>query len=100
VAQRPCHDGNHPGTGAFETVIDGRPVRTLRDGDHFGEIALLFDVPRTATVRCLQPGTLWRLRREDFLRAITGNSATQDAIQAIADQRLEHAGSIGHNPGN
>ncbi|WAC93131.1 cyclic nucleotide-binding domain-containing protein [Mycobacterium sp. Aquia_213] len=86
------------GSGGYETVVDGEPVRTLHDGDHFGEIALLFDVPRTATVRCLQAGTLWRLRREDFLRAITGNSTTQDAIKAIADQRLEHAGSTGLKP--
>lgn len=83
------------GSGVFDTVVDGRGVRTLHDGDHFGEIALLFDVPRTATVRCLRAGTLWRLRREDFLSAVTGNSTTQDAIKAIADQRLEHAGSIG-----
>lgn len=86
------------GSGVFETVVDGRPVRTLHNGDHFGEIALLFDVPRTATVRCLQAGALWRLRREDFLSAVTGNSTTQDAMQAIVDQRLEHAGSLGRKP--
>ncbi|SOX55186.1 hypothetical protein MAAFP003_3872 [Mycobacterium ahvazicum] len=86
------------GSGVFEAVVDDQPVRTLRDGDHFGEIALLFDVPRTATVRCLQAGTLWRLRRQDFLRAITGNSTTQDAIKAIVDQRLEHAGNLGLKP--
>lgn len=86
------------GSGVFEAVVDGQPVRTLRDGDHFGEIALLFDVPRTATVRCLRAGTLWRLRRQDFLRAITGNSTTQDAIKAIVDQRLEHAGNLGLEP--
>ncbi|MEM6109143.1 cyclic nucleotide-binding domain-containing protein [Mycobacterium sp. 050272] len=86
------------GSGVFEAVVDGQPVRTLRDGDHFGEIALLFDVPRTATVRCLRAGTLWRLRRQDFLRAITGNSTTQDAIKAIVDQRLEYAGNLGLKP--
>lgn len=86
------------GSGVFEAVVDDQPVRTLHDGDHFGEIALLFDVPRTATVRCLQAGTLWRLRRQDFLRAITGNSTTQDAIKAIVDQRLEHAGNLGLKP--
>lgn len=85
-------------TGVFETTVDGQPVRTLREGDHFGEIALLFNVPRTATVRCLQTGTLWRLRREDFFRAITGNSATQQTIRAIADQRLAHAGTIDTPP--
>jgi hypothetical protein len=82
------------GSGVFEAIVDGQPVRTLSGGDHFGEIALLFDVPRTATVRCVQAGALWRLRREDFLSAITGNSTTQDAIKAIADQRLEHAGGV------
>jgi Cyclic nucleotide-binding domain/Major Facilitator Superfamily len=87
-------------SGIFGAEVDGQQVRTLQQGDHFGEIALLFHTARTGTVRCLQAGTLWRLRREDFLRAITGNSATQETMQAIADQRLAHAGSIGPVDGN
>ena len=43
-------------------------------------------------------GRIWV--REDFLRAITGNSATQETMQAIADQRLAHAGSIEPVDGN
>jgi hypothetical protein len=41
-------------------------------------------------------GVLRRLpdRRDDFLRAITGNSTTEAAIKAIADQRLAHAGAV------
>lgn len=81
-------------SGVFDAAVDGQHVRTLHDGNHFGEIGLLFDVPRTATVRCVQAGTLWRLRREDFLNAITGNSTSKQAIRAIADQRLAHAGKI------
>jgi hypothetical protein len=80
--------------GVFDATIDGQHVRTMQHGDHFGEIALLFDSPRTATVRCLRAGTLWRLRREDFLSAVTGNSTTKTAISAIADQRLSHSGKI------
>jgi hypothetical protein len=80
--------------GVFDTDVDGQHVRTLRQGQHFGEIALLFDSPRTATVRCTQGGKLWRLSREDFLSTITGNSTTQAAIKAIADQRLAHAGQV------
>jgi hypothetical protein len=87
-------------SGVFAAEVDGQQVRTMQQGEHFGEIALLFHGPRTATVRCLQAGTLWRLRREDFLRAVTGNSTTQETIQAIADQRLAHAGSIGPVDGN
>lgn len=82
-------------SGVFEAAVDGQRVRTLHGGDHFGEIALLFDAPRTASVRCVQEGGLWRLRREDFLSAITGNSATEEVMKAIADQRLAHAGRIG-----
>jgi hypothetical protein len=81
-------------SGAFDTSIDGEYVRTLHHGDHFGEIALLFNAPRTATVRCTQAGELWRLRRDDFLRASTGNTTAEEAITAIANQRLAHAGEI------
>lgn len=82
-------------SGVFDTLVDGQHVRTLQHGEHFGEIALLFNAPRTATVRCVQTGTLWQLRRDDFLSAITGNSTSRETIQAIADQRLADAGSVG-----
>jgi hypothetical protein len=43
--------------------------------------------------------------RDDFLRAVTGNSTTDEAMRLIADQRLAHAGHItppksddGHSP--
>jgi len=81
-------------SGVFDADVDGRRVRTMHQGDHFGEIGLLFGVPRTATVRCVQAGGLWRLRREDFLSAVTGNTTSKEVIRAIADQRLAHAGKI------
>jgi hypothetical protein len=81
-------------SGVFDTIVDGQHVRTLQHDDYFGEIALLFNAPRTATVQCAQAGALWRLRRDDFLRAITGNLTTEAAVKAIADQRLAHAGAV------
>jgi ATP-binding cassette, subfamily B, bacterial len=45
-------------------------LAVLQDGDHFGEIALLRDVPRTATVRALTPSILLSIRREAFLQLI------------------------------
>jgi hypothetical protein len=86
-------------SGVFDTTVDGQHVRTLRQGGHFGEIALLFNAPRTATVRCAQAGSLWRLRREDFLRAITGNATTEEAMTAIAEKRLARAGEVDRSPG-
>jgi predicted MFS family arabinose efflux permease len=91
----PAEDMFLIGSGVFEAAVDGEQVRTLHHGDHFGEIALLFDAQRTATVRCVQAGTLWRLRRDDFLSTVTGNATTKETIRAIADQRLAHAGTLG-----
>jgi CRP-like cAMP-binding protein len=84
-------------SGVYEAAVDGKRIRTMHQGDHFGEIALLFDAPRTATVRCLEAGTLWRLNREDFLRAMTGNATTKEAMKAIASQRLAHAGEVDYS---
>lgn len=84
-------------SGVFEAAVDGKRIRTMHGGDHFGEIALLFEAPRTATVRCQEAGTLWRLNREDFLRAMTGNTTTKEAMKAIANQRLAYAGEVDYS---
>jgi len=60
-------------------------------GDFFGEIALLRDVPRTATVRATAPSQLYALDREDFLAAVTGHSAVRAAGEAVVEQRLSPA---------
>ena len=70
-------------------------------GDHFGEIALLRDVPRTATVRAVTDSRLYALERADFLAAVTGHSDVRAASEAIADERLArggHAPSVTHGP--
>jgi CRP-like cAMP-binding protein len=52
--------------GRFEVVVDGRLVDWCEPGGYFGEIALLADVPRTATVRSLTPARVFRLERSGF----------------------------------
>ena len=65
---------------------------TARPGDHFGEIALLRDVPRTATVRAVVDSRLYALERGDFLAAVTGHSDVRTAGEAIAAERLARGG--------
>jgi MFS family permease len=77
--------------GAFEIVIDGRRVRTQREGDFFGEIALLYDVPRTATVRALTDGAVWTLDQEEFLATLTDLPQAARAAHEISAERQRTA---------
>ena len=61
--------------GTFDVMIshfgeEPDPTRTLRAGDSFGELGVLYDVPRTATVRCTTTGQLLRIPGEAFLEAL------------------------------
>jgi cAMP-dependent protein kinase regulator len=60
------------GSGRVEVVRDGELQRTMGAGDHFGEIALLADVRRTASVIARTPVRIFRLDREGFERALAG----------------------------
>ncbi len=74
-------------SGSFDVLTDGRSVGSLGEGDTFGEIALLFDSPRTATVRAEEDGRVWRLDRESFLAALTGNPECEALARAVAAER-------------
>jgi CRP-like cAMP-binding protein len=77
--------------GRADVLQDGRLVRTLGAGECFGEIALLRDRPRTATVRAAAGARLdvSRLRRSAFLTAVTGYPAAASAGNELAARRLE-----------
>ena len=57
-------------------------------GDYFGEIALLRDVPRTATVTAAAATRLYALERADFLAAVTGHTLAEAAAQGVVGERL------------
>ena len=74
--------------GHVAVSADGRPLRELGPGDSFGEIALLRDTPRTATVTALGDVELLALDREPFLDAVRGIRASGAIASDIVDQRL------------
>jgi MFS family permease len=74
--------------GTLDVYVDGRKVQTLGPGESFGEIALLRDVPRTATVRAQSDAELYALERRDFLGAVTGFAPSLSAAEAVVGMRL------------
>jgi MFS family permease len=74
-------------SGEVEIVRDGECAAVLGRGEGFGEIALLHDVPRTATVKARSDVLLYALGREPFSVALTGHAPTASMAEAIADER-------------
>jgi MFS family permease len=74
--------------GAASVAIDGEQRSELGPGDFFGEIALLRDVPRTATVSAVEELRLYALERDDFIGAVTGHAPSRDAADSIVAARL------------
>jgi MFS family permease len=74
--------------GRAAVEIDRERVGALEPGDSFGEIALLRDVPRTATVRAITPLRLHALDRDTFVTTVTGHQASADAAGSIVAARL------------
>lgn len=74
--------------GSAAVSVQGKPRPPLGPGDCFGEIALLRGIPRTATVVAGEPLRTMALDREAFLVAITGNSLSSAAADALVTERL------------
>lgn len=74
--------------GDATVSVDGEQRTSLGPGDSFGEIALLRDVPRTATVRAASDLSLLALERDDFIAAVTGHAPSSEAAGAVVSSRL------------
>jgi hypothetical protein len=75
-------------SGSASVTVRGTPRQPLGPGDCFGEIALLREVPRTATITAIEELHTLALGREEFLTALTGNTASSLAAESLVTQRL------------
>ena len=71
-------------TGEVAVTMGGKPIRTMERGQGFGEIALLAEVPRTATVTAATDVELLEIERAPFLTAVTGHDASKQAAWGVA----------------
>jgi MFS family permease len=73
--------------GEVEVFENGVFRRNEGPGESFGEIALLRDVPRTATVQTTEPSRLLVLERDQFLGAVTGHRRSSKIAGTVIDER-------------
>jgi MFS family permease len=74
--------------GSAAVTVHGAARPALGRGDGFGEIALLQDVARTATVTAVGSLVTLGFSRREFLAAVTGNQASLGSVRGLADERL------------
>jgi len=102
-------DGDHfymVDSGKFEVTLKSvgtSPIKTYETGDTFGELALLYNSPRAATVKCTEAGALWALERAAFRFVVVGNNKSKEStatgfLKAVSilspltdDQRMQIA---------
>jgi CRP/FNR family cyclic AMP-dependent transcriptional regulator len=79
--------------GEVEVTRDGKRVATRTGGEFFGEIALLEDIPRTATVTAKTPLRFFVLTRKDFRHLVNENrNVERKVLRALARRVVELSG--------
>ena len=75
-------------SGSASVTVRGEPRPSLGSGDCFGEIALLRDIPRTATIIAAEPLHTFALWREQFLAAVASSARSGVAAESFVAARL------------
>lgn len=81
--------------GEVEVSHAGQAVARLSRGEGFGEIALIEDLPRTATVTAVQPTEVYCLEQAPFILALTCHAAARTAASVTAKRRDELQAAVG-----
>jgi CRP/FNR family cyclic AMP-dependent transcriptional regulator len=74
--------------GEVSVTKDGREIRTLGPGDFFGEIALLEDTPRTATVVAKTPLRFFVLTRQSFRSMLAHQPELERKVLTALEERV------------
>ncbi len=82
-------------SGEIDVIQDGAKVATLGSGDYFGEIALLREVPRTATCTARTDAEVYCLGRDVFVAAVSGDVRTAATAESVMSRRMNELSGVG-----
>ena len=74
--------------GEIDITVKGKLVTHRAGGEFVGEISLLEDIPRTATVTTTTPGRLFVLTRQDFRRLVDSNPGVEQKVMRALARRV------------
>ena len=78
--------------GAVDVFMNGKKVRELRQGEFFGEIALISDLPRTATVFASRDCMVLKISSDAFWRVLADNIQLSLFIENVFEARVREIG--------
>ncbi|KAJ3332334.1 hypothetical protein HDU76_000563 [Blyttiomyces sp. JEL0837] len=75
-------------TGAVNVIVNGVVVASLKEGCFFGEVALIANIPRTATIQAGQSCMIYRLTRSDFMSILSEFEDMRILMDNIYQERM------------
>ncbi|KAI8619804.1 hypothetical protein BC830DRAFT_1225812 [Chytriomyces sp. MP71] len=76
-------------SGVVNVIVHGKRVASFKDGAFFGEVALMGNIPRTATVQAAMATMLYRLTRSAFTDILREFGDVKQKMESIYQERLE-----------
>ena len=74
--------------GEYEVLVDDNKVAKLGRGASFGELALMYNCPRAATIRAAGPGSVWQVDRSTFVHLVVNASMGSSEAQFLREVAL------------
>jgi CRP-like cAMP-binding protein len=80
--------------GSVSVIKNGMPVTSLSEGDYFGEVAAIFDLPRTATIISESPCTFLVLNQKPLYEVLCSHFRLAIDIEEVAEKRRQSQSNI------
>ncbi len=75
--------------GSVDILVNGKKVKSLGQGNFFGEIALISNIARTATITTREPSVLFSISADSFWQILVQNMDLGIFIETISENRLK-----------